>query len=29
MKLTLSIMVLQLCINTYLLLQILKEIKNK
>ncbi len=29
MKLTLSIMLLQLCINTYLLLQILKEIKNK
>lgn len=28
MKLTLSIMVLQLCINTYLLLQILKQIKN-
>jgi hypothetical protein len=29
MKLTLSIMLLQLCINTYLLLQILKELKNK
>jgi len=28
MKLTLSIMVLQLCINTYLLLQILKQLKN-
>jgi hypothetical protein len=29
MKLTLSIILIQLCINTYLLLQILKEIKNK
>jgi hypothetical protein len=28
MKLTLSIMLLQLCINTYLLLQILKQLKN-